>query len=91
MVNLTNEATKAICESLPETAPVKDVLEALFKKNLVDTKLLKIGLIRKFYFKMLQSNQDLKPIDAKELVAEDFGVSVSFVEKAIYKYRKVEV
>lgn len=91
MVSLKDEATQAILEKLPDGAGVEQVVEYLFEKDLMDLKRCRHALIKRHYFDLLKSNVDLKNLDAKQLTAMEFGVSVSQVEKSIYYYTRVEL
>lgn len=91
MVNLAEQTSEALLERLPDELTKKELILYMFEKNLVDKKRCQYALIKQYYFDLLQSNPDLKNIDAKEITAEDFGVSVSQVDKSIYYYTEVDL
>ncbi len=91
MVDLKEEATKIIKEKLPKGATAEQAIKYLFEKDLVDLKRCQYALIKRYYFELLKGNADLKNLDAKQITAEEFDVSVSQVEKSIYYYTKVEI
>jgi|GEM_PF-6561175 len=91
MVNLKDETILAIKEHLPADSGITEVVEYLFKKDLIDTKRCRYALIKRFYFDLLKDNPDLKNIDAQQITADSFNISTSQVEKSIYYYTKVEI
>lgn len=90
MVNVKETTINEILQRQEAQDP-KALLEYLFAKNVLNVRLCRIALIRKHYFDLLRKNPDLQIIDAKELTAEDFAVSVETVNKAIYYYSKVDI
>jgi hypothetical protein len=91
MVDLKTETTKAILEKLSSDAQAEDILNYLFEKDLLDKKRCRHALVKRCYFNLLKDNPDLKNLDAKQITAEDFGVSMSQVDKSLYYYTKVEL
>lgn len=90
MVSLKEATSEAIQEKLGNV-DTGELIAFLFDRNLIDIKRCQYALIKKHYWKLLRENQDLKSIDAKQITAVEFSVSISQVEKALYYYTKVEI
>ena len=91
MANIKEDTKTAVLSLVGGTVKnYEELMDYLFKANIVDERLCKIALIRKRYYELCQENKDMKYVEAKFICETEFNVSATFVDKAIYRYRKVD-
>lgn len=91
MVNIKNATTETIRDLLGgEVITTEELIQRLFKANVISERHCKIALVRRRYYQLTKDNPSMKYVEAKFICEEEFGVSPTFVDKAIYRYRKVD-
>lgn len=89
--NIKNETKTAVLSMLGGVASNYDeLMDYLFKSKIIDERLCKIALIRKRYYELLHDNKEMLYVEAKFICETEFEVSATFVDRAIYRYRKVD-
>lgn len=86
--NKTKEAILAMVGE--EVLTTEQLIEKLFKSNVMSEKHCKTALIRKRFYELIKNNPEMKHVEARFICEEEFGAKETFVKDCIYYYRKVD-
>lgn len=81
--------SKIIIEKHKGDFSIFELVSYLFESGIADVKRCRIALIRRRFYQLLQNNSQMKIGTAKDIISEEFEISVSSVDKAIYYFKDI--